>query len=269
VVRADRGEVEHGEPVRRLASGDPAERLAVLVEGQERDDRQARDALDGLDRGHELGEVVERLDHEQVCAAPFEDPRLLGEQLGEIGPAQLGVADRPDRAGDEHVLAGHLARFSRQPHGSRVDALEIVLEEVRGELRPVSAERVRLDQLGPGADVADVDSHDALGRAEICLLGTAQPRHGARDQRTHPAVGHDRGPAAQALDELVRGLGFGHFALLPARSTHPPGLASPAGFGTLPSRSRLPRRHRAGSLSLSRCGTGAPASVGECSGSKE
>ena len=44
VVRADRGDVERGEPVGRLARGDARERLGALVEGQQRDDRQVRDA---------------------------------------------------------------------------------------------------------------------------------------------------------------------------------------------------------------------------------
>ena len=88
--------------------------------------------------------------------------------------------------------AGDLPRLAREPHAGRVDPLELVLEEVRRELRPVRAEGVRLDQLGARADVADVHRDDALGRAQVGLLGTAQPRHGGRDERAHAAVGDDR-----------------------------------------------------------------------------
>ena len=41
VVRADRGDVERGEPLGRLARGHAGERLGALVEGQQRDDRAA------------------------------------------------------------------------------------------------------------------------------------------------------------------------------------------------------------------------------------
>ena len=82
VVRADRREVELGQPLGGLARGHAGERLGALVEGQQRDDRQARDAAHRRDRVDELVEVVERLEHEQVGAAAFEDRRLLGEELG-------------------------------------------------------------------------------------------------------------------------------------------------------------------------------------------
>ena len=81
VVRADRGDVELGQPLGRLARRHAGERLGALVEGHQRDDRQARDAAHRLDRVDELLEVVERLDHEEVGAAALEDRGLLGEEL--------------------------------------------------------------------------------------------------------------------------------------------------------------------------------------------
>ena len=151
----------------------------------------------------ELVEVVERLDHEDVGAAAFEDRRLLREELGARLRPQLDVAERPDRARDEDVAAGHLARLARQADARRVDPLELVLEEARRELRPVRAERVRLDQLGAGADVADVHRDDAVRRAHVRLLGAAQAGHGGRDERAHAAVGDDRRAGAQALLEAA------------------------------------------------------------------
>ena len=69
-----------------------------------------------LDRDLELVEVVERLEDEQVGAAALEDARLLGEQLAVVLLAVLDVAERPDRAADQHLAAGDLARLPRELH---------------------------------------------------------------------------------------------------------------------------------------------------------
>ena len=81
VVRADRGDVELGQPVGCLGRRHAGERFRALVERQQRDDRQARHAPHRLDRVDDLLEVVERLDHEQVGAATVQHRRLLGEQF--------------------------------------------------------------------------------------------------------------------------------------------------------------------------------------------
>ena len=81
VIRTDRGDVELHQPSRRLGRRHARERLGALVERQERDDREARHASHRLDRVDDLLEVVERLDHEDVGAAPVEHGRLLGEEL--------------------------------------------------------------------------------------------------------------------------------------------------------------------------------------------
>ena len=185
---------------------DAAGDLAVVVEGEQRDDRERRDAAHRLDRDDELVEVEERLDHEQVDAATLEDPRLLrveGAVLG--GVEDLELAERADRARDEDVAAGDLARLPCQPNAGRVDLLELVVEQDAGELAAVGAERVRLDQLGAGRDVARVHRDDALGRAEIRLLGAAQAADGARDERAHPAVGDERRAGSQAVEEAAHG----------------------------------------------------------------
>src|SRR5207253_7790993 len=93
------------------------------------------------------------------------------------------------------------------------------------------------------------------GRAEMRLLRTAPARHRRSEEPAHPAVSDDRATALEAFEESVVGLRGGHFALLRLRSTHPPGLARP-GLAPCSSSKRLPRRRRAGSLSLSRCGAG-------------
>ena len=109
------------------------------------------------------------------------------------------VAERPDRAGDEHRLPGDVARLPRKAHAGLEDLLEPVVEELGRELAPVGAERVRLDQLGAGADEPEVDSDDGLGSLEIRLLGAAKPGHRRGDERAGAAVGDDHAAFVEPL----------------------------------------------------------------------
>ena len=81
MVGSDRGDVKLREPFRGFLRGDAGDRLRALVEREQRDDRQAGRVAHSLDRVHDLVEVVERLDHEQVGTPAFEDCGLLGEDL--------------------------------------------------------------------------------------------------------------------------------------------------------------------------------------------
>ena len=179
----------------------PASVCRSLSKRHERDDRQRRDRADRRDRGLEIDEVVERLDHEEIDAAALEDLRLLGVERRRLVALELRVAERADRARDEDVAPRHLARLARELHGGTVQPLELVLEEVLRELRPVRAERVRLDQLGASADVAEVHVDDALGRPQVRLLGAAKARHRACEHGAHAAVRHDRRSRLEPLEE--------------------------------------------------------------------
>ena len=211
VVRAHRRHVELAEALGRRRGLHSAERLRVLVEGHQRDDRQRRHAAHGPDCELELVQVVERLDHEQVDAASGEHGRLLGEL---VEPPVLRVADvteRPDRAGDEDLLARDLARVACELHACGIDRLELGLEKVARELAPVAAERVRLDQLGARADEAEMEVDDALRRAYVRLLGAAKASDGARDQGAHATVAADRRPLREPFGERVRHVGHSTF----------------------------------------------------------
>ena len=197
VVRPDRREPELAEAVGRVRCRDAAERLPVGVERHQRDERQARHTAHGLDRDEELLQVVERLQHQQVDAAALQHPGLLDEQRGRLGGVeQLRLAEGADRAGDEDLAARHLARLPREPDAGRVDLLQLLLEVERRQLAAIRPERVRLDQVGAGANEARVERDDALRRAQVRLLGAPQPRHRAGDERSHAAVG-DEGDAAR------------------------------------------------------------------------
>ena len=84
MVRAESADAQLAQLVGGVASANAGEGLRVVLEREQRDDRQARDGANGLDRDHQLVEVEERLEHEQVGAAPFQDRRLLGEEPGAL-----------------------------------------------------------------------------------------------------------------------------------------------------------------------------------------
>src|SRR5262249_23502339 len=155
-------------------------------------DRQARDGAHLRDCALELAEVEERLDHEEVDSAAFEDARALRV-----------LAGGADGAGDEDVAAGDLAGLPGELDGVARDPLEVVLEEVLGEPVAARSEGVRLDQVGAGPDVAEVDVDDALGRAQVRLLGASEAPHGACEDGAHAAVGNDRGPGGEAVEEAA------------------------------------------------------------------
>ena len=139
---------------------------------------------------------------EQVDAAPGQQPGLLREErCAVLGPRLLVLPERPDRAGDEDLPSGDLARVTGELHGRLVDPDELFLEVARGQLRAVRAECVRLDQLGAGVDEADVEGDDRLRSADVGLLRAAQARRGGRDQRPGAAVRDDRRPVPKALEE--------------------------------------------------------------------
>ena len=122
VVRAERRDVERAQPLgRRLRADTPASVSPSASNDISATIGSARHRADRRDRRLELVEVEERLDHEEVGAAALEHRAPA--------PRTRALASGPDRAGDEDLAPGHLARLAREPHGLGVDPLELVLEE--------------------------------------------------------------------------------------------------------------------------------------------
>ena len=147
-----------------------------------------------------------RLDQQEVDAAALEQLGLLREDRPPLVP-ERAASGRADGAGDEDVAARDVARVAGELHAGLVDRLHVVLEVVRAELAPVRSERVRLDQVGAGADEAEVQRDDALRGAQVRLLRTAKARDGARDEDAHAAVADERRPLVQPLQEPIRHAG--------------------------------------------------------------
>ena len=188
------------------------ERLGACVECEHREDGQGGHAPNGLDRRFELLELEERLDGEEVHAASLEHRRLLGEDLDALLLRDARVTERPDRAGDEDVAAGHLAGVAGELDCGAVDLRQLVFEVLRCELAAICSERVRLDHVRAGLDEAHMELDDGFRRAQVRLFRDAHARGCARDEDAHAAVGDERGAGCEPFEEAV-----GHRrSLLPA-----------------------------------------------------
>jgi hypothetical protein len=203
VIRADRSHAEVAEPFCGAGGGDPRERFCARVEREHCEYRQGGDAADGFDRRFELVELEEGLDSEEIDAPALEDGSLLCEDLLALVGLDRLVAERADRAGDEHVAARDLSRLASELDAGAIDVRELVLEVVGGELASVGAKRVRFDHVGTRLDEADVELDDGLGRAQVRLFGYADARHGAGDEDAHAPVRDERRAVGEALEEAV------------------------------------------------------------------
>ena len=123
--------------------------------------------------------------------------------LGRI--EDLELTERPDRACDEHLVPGDLARLAGEADAGRVEILERVVEHERASLRRFAPNVFVSISSAPARDVAGMHRDDALGRPDVRLLGAAQALHGARDERAHPAVGDERRAGAESVEEAAHG----------------------------------------------------------------
>ena len=177
-VQADHVDLQRLE--RRQHRGDVRAEQHLAAVGQQRDggvDRQrAPGALErrtrAEDRGLDLEDVLGGLDDDQVGAAVDQPLGLLGEDLDELAEADLPerrvlgggqVAGRADRAGDEAMLAGRLARDFR---GLGVDLDGVVGEAPLAELDPRALEGVGLEHLRAGLEHRGVHALDHVRAVE-------------------------------------------------------------------------------------------------------
>jgi hypothetical protein len=177
-VEPDHVHLERAEGREHCGDVGAEQHLAALgEEGDAALDRQGAAGLCECGAGAEhrrldLEDVLRGLDDDQVGAALDEPRRLLGEdldQLGEGDPAQgrvVGgrqVAGRPDRAGDEAVLAGGAARDLGR---LAVDLERVLAEAPLLELQARTLEGVGLDHLGAGLEHRGMDPLDHVGAVQ-------------------------------------------------------------------------------------------------------
>ena len=151
----------------------------------------SRDRAHATHRGTELAEIAERFEHEEVDAA-------LGERLGLLTKRRFrlvepGLAPGLDADAQRTDRARHVGLFARDVPGDLrtlpVDGTHAIGETERGQLDAIRAERVRLEDVGAGAEVLPVDlGHQVLLR-QVQLVETAIEEDALRvEHRSHRPV---------------------------------------------------------------------------------
>ena len=179
-----------------------------VLEKHRRHHRQVSHRLAGANRRGRLLGKHHRLDGEDVHAA-------LGQRLGLLAERRLvllvghalveGIvlgqpAGRPDGAG--HV-ASRRRRGSGQPRALLVQLARAITDLILVELEPGASERVGLDDVAAGVEVALMDPADDVGVGVVPQLGAgAVQEPGGEEHGAVPAVEDERLAAANALDDF-------------------------------------------------------------------
>src|SRR5438034_1266768 len=178
-------------------------------EGHLSDDREVGGLLRRGDCGQEFGQVGEGLEHEEVGTAFEERGDLFFEGRRCLGDTDAAdrlelLTDRPDRSGNEDLLARDLAGFASQLDRPEIDVTDAPFQAMAGELDSVRAEGIGLDQLSAGGNVRAVNFLDDFGLGEVELVERALEADAARVKLgAHGAIAQQR-PAAKPLEEGIR-----------------------------------------------------------------
>ncbi len=162
-----------------------------------RDDREVADRADRTNRGADLVDVPERLEHEELDAAFGERARLFREVL--LGLVHAGLAprldadpERTDRAGDPGLVP---RRMTREARPVNIDVVHLVGKTEMAQLDPVGAKRIRLDDVRPVAHVDLVHFGDQVRLREVQLVERPVEEDAFGVQhRAHRAVADEHAP---------------------------------------------------------------------------
>ena len=157
-----------------------------------------------VDRLLELAEVVERLDHEEVDAAPFQHGRLLGERREAFVLGISDVAERADRAGDVDGAPRHLPRVSGELHGGELICSSSCSRKWVASLRRFAPNVFVSISSAPARMNPRWRSTTLCGERRFASSGDREARDGARQQCAHPAVAADRRAAPEPFEEARR-----------------------------------------------------------------
>ena len=174
-----------------------AVRGALFRVGELRDDGQAGEGADGINRQQQLFDIGECFQDEEIDAALLEGQRLLvknGKNEIRLGMARLHAnAERPDRAGDEHLARGSFPRFAGNLHTAAVQALHVVAKAMRSELEAVRAKGIGFDDLRARFDVALVDAENGFRLGGVEFVEAAHRADSFVQQGAHRAVRDENG----------------------------------------------------------------------------
>ena len=165
----------------------------ILTERHLGDDRQVARPSRLLDREQQRLQSIEGLEYEQVGSALEEPFDLLAEGRSDDpgvwhGPS-AGRTERPNRAGDQGILAGSLPSLARQLGAPAAQSTGQLLQSVFGQAEAVRPECVRLDCVRACFDVLAVDRRDDLGLGQDELVEAGSLGDPSRVQkRAHCSV---------------------------------------------------------------------------------
>ena len=167
------------------------ERVAIFFSGDLGDDREVRQAAHRSDRGADLVDIAERLEHEEVNAPLEQGLRLFAEVF--LGFVYPGLAPRLDadtqRANGSRHINVFAGRVPCNPRPLEVDGVGAVRDTKRPQLDPVGPERIGLDDVGAGPDVGLVDLRDKVGLGKVQLVeGTVEEDPLGVQHRAHGPV---------------------------------------------------------------------------------
>ena len=165
----------------------------------------------------EVGEQRERLELEEVDATLEQAVDDLAERGPDRAIAQSQhvrgrATERPDRARDQHVATGHVARLAGDLGAPSREPPRLVGQAVRRQPDPVGPEGRGLDEIRTGIEVLAMDRPDQVRARGDQLIEAGPLRDAAREQeRAHGPVGQDRPlgqPFAKACSCVHRGTAY-------------------------------------------------------------
>src|SRR5271157_3054177 len=169
-----------------------AVRGALLRVGELRDDGQAGEGADGINRQQQFFDIGKRFEDEKIDAPLLKGQRLLvknGKNEIGLGMARLHAdAERPDGAGDKDLARRGFPRFAGDLHAAAVQALHVVAEAEGSELEAVRPEGVGFDDLRARFDVALVDTENRFRLGGVEFVKAAYRSHGFVQHGAHRAV---------------------------------------------------------------------------------
>src|SRR5262249_31977474 len=184
--------------------GRRAVEAAAIVFGRHlRDDRKTRHRAHRADRGLQLVEVAERLEDKEINAA-------LGERRGLLSKRRLRFVEaRPAPGLDAYAERSNRSSYPRRivcrltcdSCAFEVDVVDLVGESEVRQLEPVRAERVRLDDVGAGAQIFLMDVGHEPRLREVQLVEAVVEKNPARVEHRPPRAVTDEHARIQGREK--------------------------------------------------------------------
>ncbi len=116
------------------------------------------------------------------------------EDLLWLGVTRLNAdAEGSDGAGDEDFPRGGFASFTGDFNAAAVEALHVVAEAERGELKTIGAEGIGFDDLRASFDIGLMNAEDGFGFRGVEFIKAADGAHRFVQHGAHRTIGDENG----------------------------------------------------------------------------